>query len=250
MARSLVEKVFSRVGAVLGQSRRPKRLAWADAQKYEFENAKQFMESEPFKQALSSVNDSTRLVSTGYVDPLMLKEFFSGEREEWLKFVRHITGKVVVEIGPAVATQLALWDVARRRVVIEPLYNLVYEHQRMHYGMTGFENVEAVSEPAETRIDGLVGEVDGALLVRNCLDHTPSWPFVLSNIADYMKPGAELLLWNDLTHPEEYLDGHYDITDDPASYRRLIENLGFSIVSEYQELGSACINYGCRAIRK
>ena len=188
-------------------------------------------------------------MSLGYKDDLTLREFFAGDDGRWQSFVSHIAGKSVLEIGPCVASQLSTWDVAASRYIIEPLYEPIAEYQRQTFGMTAFRSIYAYPQSAEVLIDDLVGKINGAILVRNCIDHSPQWPFILSNVASYAAPGAHLLLWNDLYHAPGYEEGHYDITTDYLAFRRLIENLGFNILLDYQAQ-SVNINYGCLAIRR
>lgn len=229
----------------------PRRQAkWEDAQKYELDSAIHFMNSEHFRLIINKFNDSENSVSRGFVDELTLVEFFGNNLSRWKDFVEHIKDKTVLEIGPCVASQLSLWDVASSRYVIDPLYDDIVKYQQNYFGETGFVKIKGFSVPAEHRVDELVGRVDGALLIRNCLDHTPLWPFVLSNITEYMVKGSYLLLWNDLHHPPGYEEGHYDITSNIDLFRRLIENLGFELVLEYQNQDSPCINFGCLAVRK
>lgn len=178
----------------------------------------------------------------------MLKEFFANDDDRWQSFVAHIAGKYVLEIGPCVASQLSTWDVAARRYVIEPLYEQIADYQRQTFGMTAFRSIDAYARSAEELIAELVDKIDGAILIRNCIDHSPQWPFILSNVASYAARGAYLLLWNDLFHAPGYEEGHYDITRDYIGFRRLIENLGFNILLDYQA-PSVNINYGCLAVR-
>jgi hypothetical protein len=98
-------------------------------------------------------------------------------------------------------------------------------------------------------IPELIGQIDGALFVRNCIDHSPSWPFILGNISRYLAPGGQLLIWNDLLHPDSYKDGDYDICDNKEMFRDLIISFGFQIVSEWEFPESVWLNYGCRAIK-
>lgn len=232
------------------KNRQQKGRPWADAQEYEFENARLYMESEQFKGVLEMMNSGDKAISRGYVDPLVLKEFFSDDMACWNVFVQHIRNKTVLEIGPCLATQLSLWDVAKNRVVIEPLLTKIQNYQMARFGMTGFPGVVGHACPAEERVESLVGSVDGAVFIRNCIDHSPQWPFILSNIADYLVSGGYLLLWTDLAHPPGFEDGHYDITSNIESFRHLLRNMGFDVLSEYQNLESPCLNYGCRAIKR
>jgi hypothetical protein len=223
---------------------------WVDAQKYELDSAIHFMQSDFFKSTLDDFNKPANLMSTGYVYPLMLTEFFADDLARWKSFVQHVAGKVVLEIGPCVASHLSLWDVAAERYAIDPLYDEILAYQQQKFGKTAFVNLQGFSMPAEVLIESLVNKVDGALLIRNCIDHSPSWPFILSNIAEYMARGGYLLIWNDLYHPPGYEEGHYDITDNVDAFRRLIKNMGFDIVLEYQNKDSPCVNFGCLAIKR
>lgn len=244
---------FARVARRLGAEHLPAqskgRLVWADAQKFELKHAIGFMDHPGFQEWVSRFDDSRFLASNGFLDKYFVGEFFGGDEVIAADFLRHITGKAVLDIGPCVFTPISVWDVAARRIIIEPLYNQVSQWQIENRGRNLFVNVdEAYSSPAEQLIPQLIAKVDGAVLVRNCIDHSPQWPFILSNIARYMTPGAVLLLWNDLMHPPEYLDGHYDITDDSAAFRRLLETMGFSIEFEFRQPHSTMLDYGCRAV--
>ena len=79
--------------------------------------------------------------------------------------------------------------------------------------------------------------------------HSPHWIFILSNIAAYMRPGSYLLIWNDIFHIDGCDEGHYDITEDVDSFKRLIVNLGFQIEREfsYALTQRNTINYGVMA---
>jgi hypothetical protein len=226
-----------------------KRLTWGNAQQYEFKSAIDFMQSELFYKALLTINDKKNLISNGYRDPLLFKEFFGGNETLWNAFVGHITNKSVMEIGPCVATTLSTWDVARLRYVIDPLYNRIVEYQNSQFRSNGFIDIIGYTQPAEKLIEELIGQIDGALLVRNCLDHSPNWPFILNNACDYLSSGAYLLLWNDLMHGPGFESGHFDITDDVDSFRRLIRRFGFDVIVEYSDLDNPNLNWGCLARR-
>lgn len=222
---------------------------WASAQKWELQHSIQYMKQPSFADALEHVNNPEFYASTGFIDDADLNEFFSGDREVWIKFIKQITGKRVMEIGPCLLARIAYWDVASERIAIEPLFDEVSKYQNEVYGKNGFPGVEVWSSPAEKLIPELVGKIDGALYVRNCIDHSPNWPFILGNISRYLAAGGQLLIWNDLLHPESYRDGHYDICDDKELFRELIISFGFRIDSEWEKPESACMNYGCRAIK-
>jgi SAM-dependent methyltransferase len=222
---------------------------WASAQEWELGNSIQYMNQHSFADALEHVNNPEFYASTGFIDDADLNEFFSGNREVWIEFIEQITGKRVMEIGPCLLAKIAYWDVASERIAIEPLFDRISRYQNEVYGKNGFPGVEVYSSPAEKLIPELVGKIDGALFVRNCIDHSPNWPFILGNISRYLAPGGQLLIWNDLFHPESYRDGHYDICDDKELFRELIISFGFRIDAEWDMPDSACLNYGCRAVK-
>lgn len=248
----MLARVKSKLGNFYRRLGGEKTLDWVDAQSFEYDHAIAFMHDNPaYVSAMEELRSDDNLLSKGYANEPFVMEFFDSDKAVHAKFVKHITGKAVLDIGPCIFSPLSIWDVASHRAVIEPLYDAIVAYQIQNFGQPAFQNIDkAYSLPAETRIDELVGKIDGAVLIRNCIDHSPRWPFILSNIADYMAPGAILLLWNDIMHTPVYLNGHYDITDDPMAFRRLIENLGFQILGEFQYEESECLNYGCRAVRK
>ncbi|MFK0335614.1 hypothetical protein ACIQUB_31430 [Rhizobium sp. NPDC090275] len=242
-------KAAHRLGVELPQQSPKGRLLWNDAQKFELKHALAFMDHPGFKEWVSRFDDPQFLVSNGFRDKYFVAEFFGGDDTLAAEFFDHVTGKTVLDVGPCVFSPTSVWDVAAKRIIIEPLYDEVSRWQIDNRGRNLFVNIdEAYSSPAEKFIPELVAGVNGAVLVRNCIDHSPQWPFILSNIAKYMTPGAVLLLWNDLLHPPEYLDGHYDITDDPIAFRRLLETMGFKIEYEFVQPNSTMLDYGCRAV--
>ncbi|MFN7906413.1 MAG: hypothetical protein ACK5P5_14625, partial [Pseudobdellovibrionaceae bacterium] len=175
------------------------KKTWGVSQAYELKHAIGFMQ-EPHFGALFKDHISGKLnVSTGYKDTIILNEFFAGENQdvEWKKFLEHISGKICVDIGPCVYSPLATWDVAGKRIAIEPLFEPIDRWQKQHLGRSVFENLTCYSTGADEFIPELFNKIDGAIYCRNMLDHTPNWAFVLSNIASYAIPGCKLLLWND-----------------------------------------------------
>lgn len=92
--------------------------------------------------------------------------------------------------------------------------------------------------------------IDGAIFCRNMLDHTPNWPFVLSNISTYAQSGCYLLLWTDISHHGVADKGHFEITEDADAFVRLVETLGFQVQYKFSISGHPEKNVGVRAIKK
>ena len=228
----------------------PPKKTWQVSQDYELDHAVGFMDSPDFRALAASVHNGELNISKGYVNDLMLKEFFANDRAEWNRFVDHITGKRCMEIGPCVVSPLAGWVVAAERHVVEPLYRQIDDWQKANLGFSVFDGLTMYGVGAEVLITELVGKIDGALLCRNCIDHSPQWAFILSNISQYAAPGCKLLLWNDIDHKGTADEGHYDITTDPAAFQRLIEALGFEIVRTYTDENRMELNWGCFAVKR
>ena len=233
----------------LMRSKTPSTNSWSSAQEWELGNSIAYMSNEGFQKQLQETNSKDYRASKGWADPTELVEFFSDDKDIWAALINDITDKVVMEIGPCLIAKIAHWDVASRRIAIEPLFSQISQYQDATFGMNGFLGVEAYAVPAEKLLPEFIGLVDGALMVRNCIDHSPYWAFILGNIAQYIAPGGQLLIWNDLLHPDSYRDGHYDICDDKELFRNLIVSLGFKIISEWESPTSVCLNYGCRAVK-
>jgi len=88
------------------------------------------------------------------------------------------------------------------------------------------------------------------IYIRNCIDHTPDWVFILSNIASYARPGCELMIWNDIDHSASGADeGHYNITRDRGAFLRLIENFGFRIERQFDFHDRRSMNIGVFATK-
>jgi hypothetical protein len=223
---------------------------WASSQDYELEHAIGFMKEPFFRQLHAEWKAGKLNASTGHRDALMLSEFFGKSREEADKFFNHIAGKTCLDIGPCVFSPLSTWDVAGTRFAVEPLLQPIEEWQETNLGASAYKDMHGYAKPAEQLIPELLGRVDGAILCRNMLDHTPKWPFVLANISAYAAPGCRLLLWTDLDHHGEADEGHYEITSDTASFKRLVEQLGFSVVREHSSPDRPETNWGCFAIRR
>lgn len=222
---------------------------WSISQTYEMNHAKQFMEGDFFIGLYHNLKLGKLQSSSGHVDPLMLKEFFDEDIEKWRSFLNFIVAKDVMDIGPCVMSPLATWDGPRKKIIIEPLFNEIDHFQRSKFGGSVFEGLTCHATSAEFFINDYYNKIDGAILCRNMLDHTPNWPFVLSNISAYAMSGCYLLCWTDLDHRGSADEGHYDITPDKDSFRRLINQLGFQIIREYSDEMRKEKNFGFVAIK-
>jgi hypothetical protein len=223
---------------------------WEASQQYEWEATVKFMSSSEFQElALRIRNDPSQKISNGYSPKLTITEFFGGLDLEWHAFIRHISGKTCLEIGSCTSSILSGWDTAAERFVIEPLADKVSAWQCENLGFSLYEGLTTYSLGADQYIEALERKVDGAIFCRNCIDHSPDWAFILSNISSYALPGCRLLLWNDIFHLDGTDSGHYDLTKDPYAMKRLISRLGFDIMREYNDSSRRDLNWGCFAIK-
>lgn len=128
-------------------------------------------------------------------------------------------------------------------------FQKIQSFQKDKFGYSIFDNTVNYSLPAEQFIPDLNDAIDGAVICRNCIDHSPQWIFILNNIVSYMKNNSYLLIWNDLYHIDGCDEGHYDIVKDVDSFKRLLVNLGLNIKHEFSyDLSKRnTINYGCIA---
>ena len=185
------------------------------------------------------------------VHDVLLKEFFNGDPNEWETFSKHLEGRTLLDIGSGPVPAPALWQWAGRRIVIDPLADGYDTAVKKMFGRSWWDGISRHATAAEVFHQELQGQVDGAIICRNCLDHCAEPYLILSNIASYAAPGCALLLWSDLYHIDGHDHGHTDITRDRPGFRRLIENLGFEVIREtpHQE-GRGTIQFGCFAVRK
>jgi len=225
------------------------KKSWKGSQKYEFKAAREFMET-PFFSDLMIRNKKLRDEQSNTLDMgLLFSDFFQNDQMKVDNFVGNMTGKNCLEVGPCCSTVLANWWFIKNRYIIEPLLSKIKEYQTARFGYTLFDETINYACPAEILITELIGKIDGAIICRNCIDHTPNWPFVLNNMVSYMAPGATLLIWNDIYHLDGVDEGHYDITDNIENYKSLLSNLGLIIGYEfsYDVNKRRALNYGCIA---
>ena len=80
---------------------------WSQSQDYEFENAVLFMKSQYYKDLLNELATGKQQISDGYINEVILKEFFDDSVKEWNYFVDHIRGRKCLDIGPCTLSPLS-----------------------------------------------------------------------------------------------------------------------------------------------
>ncbi len=248
----MIGKLFSRLSRQAVEDRQvvSSKKSWSAAQEYELEHAVGFM-SEPFFTDLFSRYKAGELRSdTGYFNELFVREFFANDVGLFRRFLDKIQGKACLDVGPCVFTPLVTWHGIGAGAAIEPLGDAVRDWQRQHFGKSIFDDLELRSVGADIFIPEYESRFDGAIHCRNMLDHTPNWPFVLSNISAYAAPGCHLLFWTDFDHHGTADAGHFEICSDPRQLKRLIQHLGFEIKRDFEDSGRAEANWGCVAVKR
>lgn len=227
-----------------------RKKTWDNSQQYELNSAINFMKSPHFISLHSDLKAGKYDASKGGCFELVLKEFFDGNSSVWKEFVKTITGKRCMDIGPCVMSPIAAWDVASERITIEPLYEEIDKWQKVNLGWSCFYGMKCHAVPAEKFIPEYADKIDGVIYCRNMLDHTNNWPFVLANISEYAASNCTLMLWTDLYHDGLADEGHYEITPNDENFRRLLRQLGFIINKEFKDENRKELNYGCIAIKR
>ncbi len=153
------------------------------------------------------------------------------DKVSFLKDLLLSGGKSVLELGAGPFLGY-MHDVPNNnnKIIIEPLcekYSRIREIYDIKIPNT--DVVKQYSVGGDVLIPKLINQID-IVLMQNMLDHTPEWPFVLSNVSSYIKREGYLYLSTDIDHHEEYTDGHYNITYNPEKFIRLIEQLGFEVL--------------------
>lgn len=228
---------------------RPKSRDWNAAQAYEWRATVEFMSTESFRTLAQQIYTGDFESSTGPRDELMLGEFFGGNLDLYNSFLEDIRDKKVLDIGPCLASPLSNWDETREKFIVEPLLPKVVPWQRDRFGFSLFDGMTLFLTPAEITEPKLVGLIDAAIYCRNCIDHSPYWPFILANISKYAQRGCYLLLWSDIYHGESVDDGHFNIVQDSLLMRNLIEALGFSVDYEFSKPERGGKKWGCVATK-
>ena len=226
------------------------KKTWQVSQQYEWNATEEFMQTASFADLMLGYQTGKFDALSGYKDPSIVKEFFANSTERYNHFLEEIAGKARLDVGPCLATPLNQWGGGTESFVIEPLLEKVIKFQKEKFGFSLFDNCIGFNLPAEDTIDHLVNRIDGVIYCRNCIDHSPLWPFILANISKYATKGCYLMIWNDLDHNGSADEGHYDITTETKYFKNLIEALGFEILNEYTDKDRVGVNVGYLAIKR
>jgi hypothetical protein len=206
------------------RSKNPMPKTWENSQVYEFNFTRQWMEGEAFSDYLTSLkSDRSHIVAT------LKSYFFQGHEAEFDALCLHARDRQNLEIGPSCGPMIYGFAPTIPPYIIEPTGAKIVEYQRRHFGFDVFEGGRLFSTDAAKPIAEMERAIDGLIYVRNCIDHSPKWPFIVSNIARYAAPGCRLLFWSEMNHGPTPDIGHYNITDDVTDFLRMVEALGFKI---------------------
>jgi hypothetical protein len=200
---------------------------------------------------LETVNEYFSLIDRRiYQRSLIYKEFLHGNYFLYKQMEHWLSDKVSLEIGSSWCPQIPIFP-ARMRVFVEPMANRIDEYVSARYSREIFKDGIKYSCYGDKYIPELRNQIDGLIYVRNCIDHTPNWVFILSNISSYAKSGCTLMIWNDIDHfAAAQLDpGHYNITPSKLDFVRLLENLGFSIEWQFDFHDRMSTNVGIVATK-
>ena len=153
------------------------------------------------------------------------------EMSEWLMKRFHFRkdefkDKVVVDIGCGPTGRLEWLEGSF--VAIEPLgtalRRLPWAHMEKYH--------KIYDQPAEKRIDELVGKVD-MIFSLNCLDHAYDLEAIISNVAAYLKPGGQAFISVDVDKSPKEDDTHPLIIRH-ETMRSMFHKHGLTIVNEEQ----------------
>jgi hypothetical protein len=200
------------------------------AQRFEWRNNRQEINS-TFKKLYEAVAADR---AAGGIWHKAEDQFFCGDETLFNSFVEHIRDRKCLEIGSGPYGFLAPASWIKDRVIIEPLADKYRQAQLNLIGKTFLtDDIQFYTTPAEVIIDDLVGNVDGAIICRNALDHCDDPLAIIGNMAKYAAPGCYLLLWTDLWHLQGIDDdGHHNITRSVDVMDALLGGLGFEILKQ------------------
>lgn len=151
----------------------------------------------------------------------IIGEFFNDDYTLYDQFGKDMRGKTVVEVGCGPNPIISSFPAAKH-IYIEPLMAKYKEYIKLP------ETGIIMSVPVEEA--GLIAVADGAVVSRNCIDHSETPLAALDAILKIAKPGAYLLFWSDLWHYPEPDEGHRNVTQQPEEIRQRVLDAGYEIL--------------------
>lgn len=193
-----------------------KNTAWANgqgAQEFEIDWWEKFFENNPIDE-----------------DQISLDHVFVQDKGVISNLIKKTHHGVCLEIGAGpLCGYLPSVKNAAKKIIIEPLADQYAKlRQKLSLLIDGTDDIVYYSQGADVYIPELKNTID-VIICQNMLDHTPAWPFILSNIAAYAKEGAYLYLSTDIDHHTEHEAGHYNLTYDPTKLFHMLDALGFTL---------------------
>ncbi len=174
------------------------------------------------------------------------REFFHNDVSAYGDFLASLTGKTVLEVGCGPCPIVGHWDAPARVILIEPLLDAYASRIDLT------RPVEKHAARAEDVLPTLAGQIDGAIVCRNCLDHTADPWLILRLLLAAAAPGCRLLFWCDYQHaaPDE---GHRSWAESYEDIAATIISAGFAIdyeVSIRPVPATHTLDWGCVATKR
>ena len=219
----------------------------ANAQRYEIEHARQTILAAFPQNYAQWETQSPNFLYFNAND-----QWFCGDAALFDQFRNHIDDKSCLEIGSGPFGHLGQSKALCRRVIIDPLIDAYRDIELREFGKTFFTpDIETHACAAETKVNSVVGAINGLIVCRNCLDHCDDPLTVLANIAEYAAPDCWFFLWTDIWHRE--IDaGHKNITRSAVVMRALLGGFGFEIIREGRPIRDPAdyLEFGCIARKR
>lgn len=174
------------------------------------------------------------------------------DEDSLVKFMDSIKDKKCLEIGSGPFGYLGARIWIKDRYIIDPLIDFYKSTEIEEFGKTFFtDDIKLHNIFAEDLIKELVGQIDGAIICQNALDHCDDPDTVLFNISQYAAKGCIFLLWTDIWHniPDR---GHKNITKEISDMDKKMDGLGFEVISVSSPVrnDNSTIEYGRVAVKR
>lgn len=218
---------------LLGINKHKRLKIWENSQEFEFRHCRLFMETDAFKSYYASLRSDRSVIRKS-----LERYFFRDRPDELMAMCEHARQRQNLEIGSSCGPVIFGFDPETEPYIIEPMGQKIIDYQRLHFDGHVFENAKLLSVDAAKPIKDLEAAIDGVIYVRNCIDHTPKWPFVMANIARYARPGCRLIFWSEMNHGPTPDIGHYNITDDVNDFLGFVDALGFDVERHFSDVPS------------